>query len=73
MEIDDADAADEVHEQAFLDAEDDPLLLRLYQLRVGAIPAKGNRGPALRYSHLVVDEVQDSSPAGSAGVDGLRR
>lgn len=62
MEIDDPDAADEVHEQAFLDAEDDPLLLRFYQLRVGPIPAKGNRGPALRYSHLVVDEVQDLSP-----------
>jgi len=62
MVVDDPEAADEIHEEAFLDSEDDPLLLRLYQLRVGDIPAKGNRGAPLRYSHLVVDEVQDLSP-----------
>ena len=62
MVIDDPAAADEVREEAFLDSEDDPLLLRLYQLRVGDLPAKGNRGAPLRYSHLVVDEVQDLSP-----------
>ena len=60
--VDDPSAADEIHEEAFLDSEDDPLLLRLYQLRVGDIPAKGTRGAPLRYSHLVVDEVQDLSP-----------
>ena len=46
----------------FLDAEDDPLLLRLYQLRVGPIPSKGRRHKPLRYQHIVVDEVQDLSP-----------
>jgi len=46
----------------FLDAEDDPLLLRLYQLRVGAIPSRSKRGRPLRYQHIVVDEVQDLSP-----------
>ncbi|MEE2830062.1 MAG: 3'-5' exonuclease, partial [Myxococcota bacterium] len=61
-QLDDPAAADEVHEEAFLDAEDDPLLLRLYQLRVGPIPAKGSRGVPLSYSHLVIDEVQDLSP-----------
>ncbi len=61
-ELDDPDAADEIHEEAFLDAEDDPLLLRLYQLRVGSLPARGRSGRPLRYSHLVIDEVQDLSP-----------
>ncbi|MCP4869705.1 MAG: ATP-binding domain-containing protein [Proteobacteria bacterium] len=61
-ELDEPDAADEIHEEAFLDAEDDPMLLRLYQLRVGALPARGRNGRPLRYSHLVVDEVQDLSP-----------
>jgi len=46
----------------FLDAEDDPLLLRLYQLRVGPIPSKSRRHKPLRYQHIVVDEVQDLSP-----------
>ncbi len=62
MVYDEPDEADEVHEEAFLDAEDDPLLLRLYQLRVGPIPARGRSGRPLRYSHLVIDEVQDLSP-----------
>lgn len=59
----DAAEADVVHKTPFLDAEDDPLLLRIWQLRVGPIPLKGNKlGRPLRYSHLVIDEVQDLSP-----------
>ncbi|MCC6766282.1 MAG: AAA family ATPase [Deltaproteobacteria bacterium] len=46
--------------EAELDAEDDALLLRAWQLRVGALPAKS--GPLLRYRHIAVDEVQDFSP-----------
>jgi len=45
---------------AELDAEDDALLLRAWQLRVGPLPAKS--GPLLRYRHIAVDEVQDFSP-----------
>jgi DNA helicase-2/ATP-dependent DNA helicase PcrA len=48
----------EVH--AELDAEDDTLLLRAWQLRVGPIPARGNRPQ--RYRHIAIDEVQDFSP-----------
>jgi DNA helicase-2/ATP-dependent DNA helicase PcrA len=44
---------------AALDAEDDALLLRAWQLRVGPLP--GARGP-LSYLHLCIDEVQDFSP-----------
>ncbi len=43
-----------------LDAEDDALLLRAWQLRVGALPGKGGR--PLRYRHVAIDEVQDLSP-----------
>lgn len=42
-----------------LDAEDDALLLRAWQLRVG--PLRHKRG-TLRYRHLAIDEVQDFSP-----------
>lgn len=45
---------------AWLDPEDDALLLRLWQMRVGPLRAKG-RHP-LAYAHMVVDEVQDLSP-----------
>ncbi|MBN92601.1 MAG: DNA helicase UvrD [Deltaproteobacteria bacterium] len=45
-----------------LDAEDDPLLLRLYQLRIGPLPVRGRSGKPIRLAHLVVDEVQDLSP-----------
>ena len=49
--------------QRFMDAEDDALLLRLYQLRVGPLPHhKKGRNRPLRYQHLVIDEVQDFSP-----------
>ncbi|MEO0601555.1 MAG: UvrD-helicase domain-containing protein, partial [Myxococcota bacterium] len=44
---------------AALDAEDEVLLLRAWQLRVG--PLRHKRG-ALRYRHIAVDEVQDFSP-----------
>jgi len=46
--------------EAALDAEDDALLLRAWQLRVG--PLRGRRDRALRYRHLAIDEVQDFSP-----------
>ncbi len=49
-----------VFQERFLDDEDDPLLLRLHQLRVG--PLSIRRGRPLRYTHLVIDEVQDLSP-----------
>ncbi len=54
-----AEGDDEV--TAELDPEDDALLLRAYQLRVG--PLRGKRGKRpLRYRHIAVDEVQDFSP-----------
>lgn len=43
-----------------LDAEDDALLLRAWQLRVGALRDR-HRNP-LRLRHLAIDEVQDFSP-----------
>ena len=45
---------------AELDPEDDALLLRAYQLRVGPVVTKPNR--PLRYRHVAIDEVQDFSP-----------
>jgi DNA helicase-2/ATP-dependent DNA helicase PcrA len=45
---------------AQLDPEDDALLLRAWQLRVGPLLGKGKR--PLRYRHVVLDEVQDFSP-----------
>ena len=45
---------------AELDAEDPPLLLRAWQLRVGPLP--GGAGRPLRYRHVAIDEVQDFSP-----------
>jgi DNA helicase-2/ATP-dependent DNA helicase PcrA len=44
---------------AELDAEDDALLLRAWQLRVGPLP--GSDGQPLRYRHVAIDEVQDFS------------
>jgi len=53
-------------ERAELDVEDDALLLRLYQLRVGPLlrpgRGRGRSRKALDYSHLVIDEVQDLAP-----------
>lgn len=45
---------------ARLDVEDDALLLRAWQLRVGRLRARGS--DALQYAHIVLDEVQDFSP-----------
>jgi len=45
---------------AELDAEDDALLLRAWQLRVG--PLRGRGGRPLEYRHVAVDEVQDFAP-----------
>jgi DNA helicase-2/ATP-dependent DNA helicase PcrA len=45
--------------EAELDPEDDALLLRAWQLRVG--PLHGRKGP-VRYRHVAIDEVQDFSP-----------
>jgi ATP-dependent DNA helicase UvrD/PcrA len=42
---------------ATLDGEDDALLLRAWQLRVGPVP--GAEGAPLRYRHVAIDEVQD--------------
>lgn len=46
--------------ETWLDEEDDALLLRAYQLRVGAFKAK--TGGPIRFAHIAVDEVQDFSP-----------
>ncbi|MFH1464191.1 MAG: AAA family ATPase [Pseudomonadota bacterium] len=43
-----------------LDPEDDALLLRAWQLRVGRLRTR--RHHSVGYAHLVVDEVQDFSP-----------
>ncbi len=43
------------------DAEDDALLLRIYQLQRGPLPGPKGTAP-LAYEHLMVDEVQDFSP-----------
>ncbi|MFN8625525.1 MAG: AAA family ATPase [Candidatus Binatia bacterium] len=45
--------------RAQLDPEDDALLLRAWQLRIGTLP-RGNK--PLRYRHIAIDEVQDFSP-----------
>ena len=45
---------------AELDPEDDALLLRAWQLRMGPLPGRG--GQPLRYRHIAIDEVQDFSP-----------
>lgn len=46
--------------EAELDAEDDTLLLRLYQKQIGLLRAARQR--PIKLSHLFVDEVQDLSP-----------
>jgi DNA helicase II / ATP-dependent DNA helicase PcrA len=51
---------DEDDERFGLDAEDEALLLRIYQRQRGRLP-DGNKG-VLAYEHLMVDEVQDFSP-----------
>ncbi|HHO51134.1 MAG TPA: DNA helicase UvrD [Deltaproteobacteria bacterium] len=46
--------------EAALDPEDEALLLRAWQLRIGPLRHKG--GGPLRFRHVAVDEVQDFSP-----------
>lgn len=48
------------HEVPTLDAEDAPILLRLYQTMRG--PLRFERRRPLRYDHIMVDEAQDLSP-----------
>jgi len=48
------------HSQAEPDPEDDALLLRAWQLRVGPLRAGAKR--PIRYRHIAIDEVQDFSP-----------
>jgi DNA helicase-2/ATP-dependent DNA helicase PcrA len=45
---------------AAIEPEDEPLLLRAWQLRVGPLRNQSKR--PLRYRHLAIDEVQDFSP-----------
>jgi DNA helicase-2/ATP-dependent DNA helicase PcrA len=46
---------------AELDPEDDAILLRAWQLRVGPLPGPDQR--PLRYRHVAIDEVQDFAPS----------
>jgi DNA helicase-2/ATP-dependent DNA helicase PcrA len=52
--------AGDTSSDAALDPEDDALLLRAWQLRVGPLRDRGRR--PLRYRHVAIDEVQDFSP-----------
>jgi DNA helicase II / ATP-dependent DNA helicase PcrA len=58
-------ATDDGEDERFaLDAEDEALLLRIYQRQRGRLPGWDKRDPkaTLAYEHLMVDEVQDFSP-----------
>jgi DNA helicase-2/ATP-dependent DNA helicase PcrA len=61
-----AGRSDDDGETFALDAEDDALLLRIYQRQRGRLPATGGGKDAgkavLAYEHLMIDEVQDFSP-----------
>lgn len=52
-------ALDEDSRAGLFDAEDDPILLRLVQLKRGALTSKDVS--AIRYSHVAIDEAQDRS------------
>jgi DNA helicase-2/ATP-dependent DNA helicase PcrA len=52
--------AGEPETEGALEPEDDALLLRAWQLRVG--PLRGAGKAPLRYRHVAIDEVQDFSP-----------
>jgi len=52
--------AGDVGEDAALDPEDDALLLRSWQLRVGRLFGRSRR--PISYRHVVIDEVQDFAP-----------
>jgi len=49
----------DLESHAELDPEDDALLLRAWQLRVG--PLHRDRGRPLQYRHIAIDEIQDFS------------
>lgn len=55
-----AEMAGDKSAHAKLDPEDDALLLRAWQLRVGRLQSAAKR--ELRLRHLVIDEVQDFAP-----------
>ena len=55
-----AGLAGDAHVSLELDPEDDALLLRAWQLRVGPLRGRGKR--PIRFRHAVIDEVQDFSP-----------
>lgn len=55
--------------EPWLDEEDDAILLRAYQLRVG--PFKAKEGGHLRFAHIAVDEAQDFSPMEIAVLIGM--
>jgi DNA helicase-2/ATP-dependent DNA helicase PcrA len=60
-----AGRSDEDDERFAFDAEDDALLLRIFQRQRGRLPAPGGGKDAkatLAYEHLMIDEVQDFSP-----------
>ncbi len=56
----DGNPLDEDSPAGQLDAEDLPLLLRLYQLKYGGLSHQSGKG-FIHYEHLVLDEVQDLS------------
>lgn len=55
----DGRALDEDNRSGYYDYEDDPLLLRLVQLKRGALTSKDSS--AIRYAHVAIDEAQDRS------------
>jgi DNA helicase II / ATP-dependent DNA helicase PcrA len=58
-QLDDEDSQEHAEvEPVTLDREDDAILLRLYQLKIGWLKQGSHR---LEYDHLMVDEVQDFS------------
>tara|TARA_R110002073_G_scaffold256849_2_gene419461 strand:+ start:2926 stop:5313 length:2388 start_codon:yes stop_codon:yes gene_type:complete len=50
---------DEGSKSGLFDVEDDPILLRLIQLKRGALASR--KTSAIRYSHVAIDEAQDRS------------
>jgi DNA helicase-2/ATP-dependent DNA helicase PcrA len=57
----DGRALDEGSPRGKLDENDDALLLRLKQLKLGGLPVPGS-AKSVAYEHIVVDEAQDLSP-----------
>ncbi len=58
--IRDAGGGDNEDDVPTIDAEDEALLLRLWQLCRGPLPS--DKGASIAYNHIVVDEAQDLSP-----------